>query len=126
MTASFGNLKLTTPFRNTEYLDIMDGWVCVRLLYTLFCAPSIKCVAPCFAVDVGLYPGLLMGGSCVQPLTLEDMRLSEGGKGGSLSLASFEPEFMRPVPPLLPIADSEVRRPAYCIHSPFLFEIYIT
>ncbi len=45
----------------------------------------------------------------LQPLTLDDMRLSEGGRGGSLSLASFEPEFMRPVPPMLPIADSEVR-----------------
>ncbi|CAM9724495.1 unnamed protein product [Ectocarpus sp. 4 AP-2014] len=44
----------------------------------------------------------------IQPLTLDDMRLSEGGRGGSLSLASFEPEFMRPVPPILPIADSEV------------------
>ncbi|CAM9440327.1 unnamed protein product [Ectocarpus sp. 6 AP-2014] len=44
----------------------------------------------------------------IQPLTLDDMRLSEGGRGGSLSLASFEPEFMRPVPPMLPIADSEV------------------
>lgn len=44
-----------------------------------------------------------------QPLTLDEMRLSEGGGGGSLSLASFEPEFMRPIPPMLPIADSEVR-----------------
>lgn len=44
-----------------------------------------------------------------QPLMLDEMRLSEGGDGGSLSLASFEPEFMRPVPPMLPIADSEVR-----------------
>lgn len=41
------------------------------------------------------------------------MRLSEGGKGGSLSLGSFEPEFMRPIPPMLPIADSEVRRMEY-------------
>lgn len=46
----------------------------------------------------------------LQPLTLDDMRLNEGGKWGSLSLASFEPAFMRPVPPMLPIADSEVRR----------------
>ncbi|CAM9788326.1 unnamed protein product, partial [Hapterophycus canaliculatus] len=44
----------------------------------------------------------------IQPLTLDDMRLNEGGKWGSLSLASFEPAFMRPVPPMLPIADSEV------------------
>lgn len=46
----------------------------------------------------------------LQPLTLDDMRLGEGGRAGSLSLASFEPEFMRPVPPILPIADSEVCR----------------
>lgn len=43
-----------------------------------------------------------------QPLTLDEMRLGEGGSGGSLTLTSFEPEFMRPVPPMLPIADSEV------------------
>lgn len=49
----------------------------------------------------------------MQPLTLDDMRLSEGGRGGSLSLASFKPEFMRPVPPMLPIADSEVRSMGY-------------
>lgn len=43
----------------------------------------------------------------LQPLTLDEMSLGEGE--GSLSLSSFEPEFMRPVPPMLPIADSEVR-----------------
>lgn len=61
--------------------------------------PSLACVAD--ATDL---PRVL------QPLTLEEMRLSEGGGAGSLSLSSFEPEFMRPVPPMLPIADSEVRR----------------
>lgn len=49
--------------------------------------------------------------SCIfQPLTLDEMHLHEGGNGGSLTLAGFEPEFMRAVPPMLPIADSEVRR----------------
>lgn len=46
--------------------------------------------------------------SHLQPLTLDEMCLSEGGGVRSLSLASFEPEFIRPVPPMLPIADSEV------------------
>lgn len=47
--------------------------------------------------------------SIQQPLTLDEMRLGEGGGSGSLSLASFEPELIRPVPPMLAIADSEVR-----------------
>ncbi|CAM9184151.1 unnamed protein product [Discosporangium mesarthrocarpum] len=36
------------------------------------------------------------------------MSLKEGPMGGSLTLRSFEPEFMRPAPPMLPVADSEV------------------
>lgn len=48
------------------------------------------------------------------------MRLGEGGRAGSLSLTSFEPEFMRPVPPMLPIADSEV-----CRSTPFPLLLFL-
>ncbi|CAM9344893.1 unnamed protein product [Ascophyllum nodosum] len=59
------------------------------------------------ALRAGL-PGKGGAAAPIQPLTLDEMCLSDGAWGGSMSLASFEPEFMRPVPPLLPITDSEV------------------
>ncbi|CAM9380898.1 unnamed protein product, partial [Chrysoparadoxa australica] len=40
------------------------------------------------------------------PLTLEQMALS--GEGGSLTMSSFTPEFVRPCPPMLPVEDSEL------------------
>jgi len=51
------------------------------------------------------------GGGSAAPtelLSLDDMCLYEGPHGGSLSLLSLEPEFDRPVPPLLDIGESEV------------------
>lgn len=66
-------------------------------------------VEPCYTTcDKRLFDQCPRVLSILKPLTLDEMRLSDGGEGGSLSLASFEPEFMRPVPPMLPIADSEV------------------
>lgn len=50
------------------------------------------------------------GGSAApaELLSLDDMCLYEGPHGGSLSLLSLEPEFVRPVPPLLDIGEGEV------------------
>lgn len=41
-------------------------------------------------------------------LSLEDMALDEGPAGGSTSLLGFEPEFVRPLPPLMELSDSEI------------------
>ncbi|KAG5189611.1 hypothetical protein JKP88DRAFT_269375 [Tribonema minus] len=42
------------------------------------------------------------------PLPPEAMALMEGPEGGSLTMEGFEPEIIRPVPPLLPVEASEV------------------
>ena len=43
-----------------------------------------------------------------EELSLEQMCLHDGPGGGSLSFLSLEPEFVRPLPPMLDVGESEV------------------